>query len=220
MNLQQNAILLAALVSVASVSQAATVTLPDSGFETPIQGGAAPGNYTIYSSVDPTPVTGLTFTNAEPGVGGSGISANGSSYQDGSLNAPQGTQVGFVQVLGGISMSFDYSGNSNNLFNFSFDAAERYSDTGSEQVNVLLNGVLIDTVSGLSTTAFAAFTTASATLLSGTNTLTFQGVDPLNIDTTALIDNITASQVPEPASIALLAAGLFGFGASRRKKSV
>jgi hypothetical protein len=213
MNFQYKAaILLAGLISSAPAVQAATLALPT--FDSPVQGD---GNFTYYSSGNQTPAAGLDFTN--PGAnGGSGITGNLTPFS-GTTPAPIGSQVAFLQTTGAVDLSFNYNGPASGLFNFSFDAAERYSDTNSEQVNVLLNGVLIDTISNLSNVMYNAFTTSSQQLVQGLNTLAFQGVNNNLTDTTALISSVTVSAVPEPASIALLAAGAFGFAANRRKKS-
>jgi hypothetical protein len=214
MNIQQKAALLAlGLAVVAPASQAATIAITNGSFETPVQ---VTDGYSYYGTASTSAVwDGVTYNQASV-AGGSGVAATGSAFV-GATPLDGGTQVGFVQETGSLTLTADWNGVGNNLFNFSFAAAERYAESTHQTLNVLLNGVLIDTVSNLSNSAFTAFNTGDVTLNVGTNNLTFVGTSAL--DATALLDAVTGSQIPEPASIALLAAGMFGFAASRRKKS-
>ncbi len=94
----------------------------DAGFEVP-----ALGNGYKY---DPTGA-GWTFT------GSSGVSGNGGAFTSKNPNAPQGTQVGFLQGTGSFSQTI--SGWTAGTYEINFDAAQRNGN--HQNFAVLVDGV-------------------------------------------------------------------------------
>ena len=66
--------------------------------------------------------------------------------------------------------------------------------TSDEEVQVLVDGTLVDTFTPAST-SYANYTTASFNVTAGSHTITFVGVDPTNADYTALLDQVSINNV-------------------------
>jgi glucose/arabinose dehydrogenase len=166
-------------VQVAVFVPPATGNIPGGGFEAPAVGA---GNF----QYNPPVVAGgnpWTFSAA------SGVSGNGSGFTAGNPNAPDGTQVAFLQNAGTITQSVSLAPGT---YTLSFQAAQRgnFNPGGNQTIRVLVNGVSVGefTPSGA---AYQSFTTAafSAGPAAGT-TITFQGLG--SGDSTALIDDVRA----------------------------
>ncbi len=158
-------------------------TLANAGFESPNVGNGF--------VVDPTNAS-WTFS------GQSGISGNGSAFTSGNPNAPQGTQVAYVQRTGSFNQSVAFPAGS---YQISFDAAQRGNYlTSHEDFNVLVDGTVVGTFKPGST-SYASFATSSFTVSAGSHTITFQGLDTVGGDNTVFLDAVTLlPAAPTPAN--------------------
>jgi hypothetical protein len=125
--------------------------------------------------------------------GASGLSANGSLFTAGNPNAPEGSQVAFVQNDGIISQAVALTAGS---YSFSFLAAQRgnFSDA-PETIQVLLDDVVIglDTPGDLT---YSQYTTATFSVAAGYHTLSLVGFNSLGLGTaTAFIDKVQVHPV-------------------------
>jgi Bacterial Ig-like domain (group 3) len=146
----------------------------DAGFEGPQQ---ANGSFT-YSPVG----SSWTFQGA------AGLSGNGSGFTSGNPPAPQGSQVAFVQLTNSsISQALYFpAGN----YIISFSAAQRQNFNASSQtIEVEVDGTVVGTIMPTST-SYASYATPSFSVLAGTHTIAFVGLNPNGGDNTAFIDNI------------------------------
>jgi hypothetical protein len=161
--------------SISTVSSSPTVS--DPGFETPSVGtGSSAYKY------DPTSGTPWTFSAT------SGVAGNGSGFTSGNPNAPQGTQVAFLQGTGTVSQAVTFAAGS---YTISFSAAQRQNfQSSSQTINVTLDGNTVNTITP-SGTSYASYTTSSFTVSAGSHTIAFVGTNPNGGDNTAFIDQIT-----------------------------
>ena len=80
-------------------------------------------------------------------------------------------------------------------YQISFSAAQRANyGTSNEEVEVLVDGTVVDTFTPAST-IYTTYTTASFNVTAGSHTITFVGVDPSGTDYTALLDQTEIYQV-------------------------
>jgi hypothetical protein len=119
--------------------------------------------------------------------GNAGVSGNGSGFTSGNPNAPDGTQVAFLQSTGSISQSVNFA--QAGTFRIGFQAAQRANYGGAQSFQVLVDGQVVGTFANLST-AYTSFTTNAFTVAAGSHTITFQGLNPNGGDNTAFIDTI------------------------------
>ena len=118
----------------------------------------------------------------------SGVAGNGSAFTSGNPNAPQGTQVAFLQKNGTLSQAVNFSAGT---YIVSFDAAQRKNFQASSQtVAVEVDGTVVGTIKP-SGTSYALYTTNAFTVTAGTHTVEFVGLDPNGGDNTAFIDEVT-----------------------------
>jgi hypothetical protein len=158
----------------------------DPGFETPSVG------------------TGLSAYAYNPGgapwtySSQSGVAGNGSAFTAGNPNAPQGTQVAFIQTTGSVSQAVNFSAGT---YAISFEAAQRANGNASSQtIEVEVDGTVEGTFTPGST-SYTAFTTNTFTVTAGTaafskHTVAFVGLDPNGGDNTAFIDEVNISTAP------------------------
>jgi hypothetical protein len=152
----------------------AVTAIANAGFEAPAVGNGA----FAYNPTD----TAWTFT------GGAGVSGNGSGFTAGNPDAPDGTQVAFLQGSGSLTQTLNLAAGT---YTISFQAAQRQNYQASSQTfQVLIDGTVVGTFTP-SDTAYASFTTDSFTLAAGSHTLTFVGVNPNGGDNTAFIDAVS-----------------------------
>ena len=166
--------------------QTVTANQPiDPGFESPDLGtGAAAYQY------DPT---GSPWTFS----GYAGVAGNGSSFTLNNPNAPQGSQVAFVQITGSASQSVTLTGGT---YSVSLDAAQRnIGQVGGQTIEVLVDNVPVSSITPTSIN-YALYTTTTFTATAGTHTIEILGLDPHGGDNTALIDlvSIVAAQPNQP----------------------
>jgi uncharacterized protein YlbG (UPF0298 family) len=171
-------------VSVA-VSTSTVPTVGDSGFETVNVGNSF--------AIDPT---GSAWTFSGIAGNGSGVAGNNSPFTSGNPNAPQGTQVGYIQAQGSITQSV--SGWAAGSYTLSFDAAQRGNNgTSVEDFEVLIDGVIVGTFKPTGT-SYQLYTTATFTVTAGAHTIEFLGLDTAGGDNTVFLDaiSIASSNVP------------------------
>ena len=151
----------------------ATSGIQDSGFESPTT-----STY-IYNP------TGSPWTF----LGGTGVATNGSLFTSNNPNAPQGSQVAFLQNLGTISQGV-VLGAGNCVV--SFQAAQRVTSGNNDQsFHVLIDGVVAGTFQP-TTSTYQSYSTGSFAVSAGNHLLTFQGLIASG-DETAFIDAVTIS---------------------------
>jgi hypothetical protein len=160
-----------------------SVTQPnDPGFELPNVGNGY--------QMDPTG-SPWTFT------GSAGVAGNNGPVTSGNPNAPQGTQVAWLQNGGTISQAVNFGAGS---FTVSFEAAQRGNFLSNSTIQVQIDGQTVSSITP-SSTSYAAFTTNSFTETAGNHTVQFVGVGVGG--STALLDAVSiqsgnASPPPAP----------------------
>lgn len=212
-----------ALLSLGGLRPAAAQSVGNAGFEAPVVGSGSSAY--VYNPA------GASWTFS----GGAGVSGNGSGFTAGNPNAPEGSQVGFVQATGTISQAID--GFSDGSYTFQFLSAQRGSGDGNpgpdaQNLQVLVDNAPLFGTDGLTPvgTSYQLYTTDPIALSAGTHTLTFQGLNTAgqgagnNGDNTAFVDGVGINKVvpvPEASSVIslgmLLALGLGGVAVARKK---
>ncbi|HEX4591645.1 MAG TPA: hypothetical protein VH120_17035, partial [Gemmataceae bacterium] len=157
---------------VAIVSQA--TSLADTSFET---AAVAPGGF-VYGP------TGTPWAF----VGGAGIASNGSPFTSGNPNSPNGSQVLFLQNVGGVSQTATFPAGT---YTLSLSAAARANGGGNQRVQVLVDGNIVGTFN-VTSKAYTTLTTSSFTLAAGSHIITIQGTNKLG-DNTAFIDQVSVN---------------------------
>lgn len=180
----------AALVS-AEVS-ATPAILRDAGFETP-----ATATF-VYN-----PSGGAWTFSAQSGNSGSGVAKNGSLFTSANANAPEGTQVAFLQGTGGVSQLFTglVPGVSYHLH---FAAAQRATwNVNGQTWNLTVDGATVASFApAQAATAYANYS-ARFTATATAHTLALVGTNTRGGDNTVFVDQVRIV----PAS-ALAPAGL------------
>jgi serine/threonine protein kinase len=148
-------------------------TVADAGFETPWLGHAG-------YQYGPTG-SRWTFSN------GGGIAANGSAFTSNNPNAPQGTQVAFLQETGLIRQTISFAAGN---YQISFSAAQRKGVNKSVQnFRLWIDGQVVGTFTP-SGFKYKRYSTGSFTVSAGNHVLSFQGLDSNSGDNTAFIDAV------------------------------
>jgi hypothetical protein len=153
----------------------ATPTIGDYGFE---QVSVGAGSY----DYDPT---GSAWT-----FSGAGIAGNGSGFTSGNPNAPQGSQVAFLQNTGSITQSV--AGWAAGSYTLSFDAATRTNWGGINNFEVLVDGKVVGTYEP-TTASYQTYTTNVFTVTTGTHVIEFLGINSAGGDDTDFLDNLTVA---------------------------
>jgi alpha-L-rhamnosidase len=173
---------------VSATPNAATISVPNFGFETPV---------TTTFAYNPT---GGSWAFSGAAGNGSGVTTNGSGFTSSNAAAPQGTQVAFLQRTGTISQTL--SGFApGGVYTITFSAANRATSgyNGTQSWDVRIDGVTKASFSNKPTTYadYTATFTASAT----SHTLSMVGTG--GSDTTVFIDNIriTGATLPAPTGL-------------------
>ena len=126
------------------------------------------------------------------------MAGNGSAFTSGNANAPQGSQVAFVQETGSISQAVNFAAAGSYVIGVS--AAQRANfGSGDEEVEVLVDGAAVETFEPQGT-GYTTFTTPALSLTAGMNTISFVGIDPGGTDSTAFLDQVTISSAPASGS--------------------
>ena len=148
----------------------------DPGFELPRVGTGTFGAFQYQPTGSP-----WTFN------GSSGVAGNGSGFTGGNPNAPDGTQVAFLQANSSFSQSVNFA--TAGTFSISFSAAQRASNFSSQTFQVLVDGVIVGIFNPIST-SYTSFTTTNFIVTAGSHTVTFAGIDPDGQDNTVFIDMV------------------------------
>ncbi len=156
----------------------AAPTVGDAGFETPPVGNGYQYNPTG---------TAWTFSGASPS--GSGVAGNNSAFTSGNPNAPQGTQVAFLQETGTITQSV--AGWSAGTYTISFYAAQR-ANYGSQNFEVLVDGSVVGTFTP-TTTTYQPYSTSTFTVAAGPHTIKILGLDTAGGDHTVFLDEVSVA---------------------------
>jgi hypothetical protein len=122
-----------------------------------------------------------------------GVASNGVGYfTSGNPNAPQGTQVAFVQGAGSsFSQSINFSAGT---YSLTFEAAQR-GVNGGETFNVLVDGQVVGSFRP-GGTSYSTFATYNFALSAGSHTIEFLGAGSAGGKGTALIDNVRLKTIP------------------------
>ncbi len=141
------------------------------------------------SVTDPTNVPGWTF------AGAAGIDSDVTSW--GASNAPQGSQVAFLQSGNGQnSGSFTQSVVTDaGTFDITLDAAQ-LANFSAQPILVSVDGAPVGTITPTST-AFASYTTPEFTLNAGTHVFTFSASTEINTSA-SLLDAIFLVKTADP----------------------
>ncbi|MGA7501701.1 MAG: hypothetical protein WBX00_33630, partial [Isosphaeraceae bacterium] len=128
--------------------------------------------------------------------GTAGLAGNDSGFTSGNPPAPEGSQVAFLQGTGSFTQSV--TGWAAGSYVLTFDAAQRGTSPASQQnFNVLVDSTVVGTFKP-SGTSYQSYTTATFTVTAGTHTITFQGLDSVGGDNTALIDLVAVTGTAPP----------------------
>jgi hypothetical protein len=122
--------------------------------------------------------TPLSFT------GTAGIAGNGSDLTSGNPDAPQGSQVAFLEGTGGFSASGYVPAGT---YTISFSAAQRAANRSSQTFQILIDGAVVGTFTP-SSISYTAYTTNALTVTAGIHSIAFQALDPDGRDNMAFID--------------------------------
>ena len=139
-----------------------------------------------------------TFTSLS-GTSGSGITANGSGFTSGNTNAPQGTQVAFLQGTGSISQAV--SGLiAGATYQVTFAAAQRnniYGAQTGQSWQLQLGATVIANYSPPeSVQTYLDYSATFSAPVTGSSPLTFVGTDKNGGDNTIFIDNVRLALAP------------------------
>jgi hypothetical protein len=144
-------------------------------------------------------------------TGGSGVSGNGTAFTAANPNAPDGTQVAFLQTSSRMSQSITLSAG---VYNLTLQAAQRAGDKYSQEIQVLIDGAQVGliTPNGI---GYSTYQTTNFSATAGTHTLTFVGLNPQGGDNTAFIDEVAITQATSLADSSFetpsLAAGSYQY---------
>ena len=170
-----------ALIDTVSAQQEGGV-VGDAGFETPIAGTST------YNAFQYNPGGTAWSFNYIPGEYGSGVAGNGSGFTSGNPDAPEGTQVGFLQGAGSsFSQTLDLTAGT---YTVSFQAAQRgnWQPAGDQTFEVLIDGAVVGTITPAGTD-YATYSTNSFKVSAGSHTLAFIG--QTSGDSTAFVDQVS-----------------------------
>ena len=153
--------------------------LPCGGFGTPVVGS---GNFQYNPSGSPWSLTGT-----------SGVSGNGSAFTAGNPDAPEGSQVAFLQgVFSGFRQLVNFI--TAGTYTLRFLAAQRGNVPNSSQgFDVLIDGNEVGIFKPVGT-SYRLYTTNSFTVTAGSHQIAFLDLDvplPGGRDNTALIDAVS-----------------------------
>jgi hypothetical protein len=203
--------------AVLSTGVYADISVTNPGFEAP---GLAPGGYLYFAncqiSTCSSTVDGWTYTNDGVAHGGSGIASNGSAFTIDNANAPEGTQVLFLQDNSSAAQSL--SGFQSGVrYTLSFYLSNRQNvneGPGAQTLDVKLGSQNLAT--DLVPTAGPGYTLETLTFTNNgpsTQTLTFETTQFAD-DRTFFVDDVQIT--PEPGYLVILIAGLAGLFVFRK----
>ena len=160
----------------ATISYPTTPTFLDAGFELPFVGVGTPDAYQYDPSGSP-----WTFTDA------AGVAGNWGGLTDGNPDAPQGTQVAFVQYFGSFSQDIYFPAGT---YSLNFLAAQRGDgNVSSQSFEVQVDGASVGDFTPADTT-YTPFASDSFTVADGVHTVSFVGLDPDGQDNMVFLDQV------------------------------
>jgi hypothetical protein len=160
-------------------------TVQDPGFESVTAAQLETGTPSPWTFTA-GPLLGNTMSAA--GVAGNGVGY----FTSGNPNAPQGTQVAFVQGAGSsFSQSINFSAGT---YSLTFQATQR-AVNGGETFNVLVDGQVVGSFKP-GGTSYSTLTTNNFALSAGSHTIAFSGAGSAGGKGTALIDNVRLNTIP------------------------
>jgi RHS repeat-associated protein len=160
---------------------ASAPSVGDAGFESPSVGTG--------SSAYVGGPTGTPWTYS----GSAGVAGNGSAFTSGNPDAPEGTQVAFIQDASSISQAI--SGWAAGSYTISFRAAQRGNFGGANDFEVVVDTTVVGTFTP-SGTSYASYSTPSFAVAAGSHTIKFIGLNSLGGDDTSFIDSVAVAPVP------------------------
>jgi hypothetical protein len=162
----------------------ALTSVADPGFETPVV-GSGPNAYQYSPTGSP-----WTFVSPQVPGSGAGVSGNGSGFTDGNPDAPQGSQVAFLQGTGTISQTVNFV--RAGTYTLSFLAAQRGDlfQASSQTFAVKIDGNVVGTFTP-SDQSYRPYTTDGFAVTAGNHTVTFVGLDPAGTQDTAFLDAVS-----------------------------
>jgi hypothetical protein len=183
-------------VSIASggVLQAQSNAFLASGFETPDEGSGNFGSFQ-YGPIAGSPWNFDTST---------GISGNGSGFSSGNPNAPEGGQVGLIQMTGTFSQTVNLSAGT---YHISLQSAQRSNYQASFQVfDIRVDGTSVGTFQPVGIN-YETDVTSKFTVTAGSHTVSFVGLNPNTGDNTVFVDDVKFYGSSGYGSIQLTAGG-------------
>jgi fibronectin type 3 domain-containing protein len=164
-------------------------TVGDFGFE-----AVSVGTGTAAYAYNPSG-SAWTFAPAS-GSNGSGVAGNGSAFTSLNPNAPQGTQVAFLQGTATITQTLTVAGGT---YALEFAAAQRSTyNHGGQNFQIYIDSSLAGAFTPAGTDYRNLDTNAFA-IISGSHTIRFVGLDSVGGDNTAFIDDVRLTAVPAVA---------------------
>lgn len=128
----------------------------------------------------------------------SGVAGNDSDFTNGNPNAPQGTQVAFLQEIGTIDQAVNFTAGT---YTISFSAAQRANgNNGGQSVAVMVDGDTVSTFTP-SGSSYATYTTNAFTVTSGMHTVWFMGLNTKGGDNTAFIGSASIQPVASGTTV-------------------
>src|SRR5262249_23078461 len=123
-----------------------------------------------------------------------GVAGNGSGFTDGNPDAPQGTQVAFLQGPSSFSQSVPFAAGT---YSVSFLAAQRGNYPYSSQTFEVRTAATVVGTSAQEPRSYTGYATAGFTVTAGAHTIAFAGTDPdgADKDNTAFIDQVRINRV-------------------------
>jgi Ca2+-binding RTX toxin-like protein len=175
---------------------AAGPALVNPSFETPSVGSGNWGDFQY--NVSPS-VAGWGFN------GQSGVTGNGSGFTDANPNAPDGTQVAFIQGPGIVQQTAYFAGGSY-MIGF-FAARAGVNPTNQElPVEVLIDPGQADqqVVAEITppNTSYTWYQTSPFTVPAGNHTIEFAGLDPALMYNSSFIDDVQITSVAQATTVA------------------
>jgi uncharacterized protein YabE (DUF348 family) len=157
------------------VAFAETSQLSDGSFEVP---GLAADTFQYAPGGSPWQFTGEA-----------GICSNGSTF--GNPNAPDGSQAAFLETNGSMSESVYLD---TGTYSVSFMAAQQSGQQQYQEIQVLVDGAQVATVTPTST-GYALYQTQNFPIAAGMHTIEFLGASALGGDNTAFIDEAAIAAI-------------------------
>ena len=168
----------------ASSAASVSLTVPNSGFETPVLGN---GNFQYGP-------TGGSWSFAN----GGGISSTNSPFTGVPSTAPEGVQVAFIQATGTVSQSISgFQANANYIITFKAIQRTNCCNTTGQDIGVYIDSTLLGTFHP-GNAAYAEYSTPAFTTTTGTHTVKFAGLNGAPSGETAFIDNVRITGSARP----------------------